>query len=69
MIIKSLEEMEKIVRNNKNLSWDGWDVVSLKWNPGAYTKPNGAYVRGKWYTKFVYPVTETGWNIPDKIVG
>lgn len=69
MVIKSLEEMEKIVAKNKNLSWNGWDVVSLKWNPVAYTKPTGAYIRGKWYTRFVYPVTESGWNIPDRILG
>lgn len=68
MIINSLEQMENIVKRNRQLSWDGWDVVKLQPRPGAWSSPSAAFVKGKWYQKSVYPVTELGWSIPDYIV-
>lgn len=68
MNIKSLEKMEKIVSNNKFLSWNGWDVVSLMPNNTAWMRNDGVFVKGKWYTKRVYEINETGWEIPNKLV-
>jgi hypothetical protein len=68
MNVKSLSQMEKIVKNNRNLSWDGWDVVQTNQNPMAWKSPSGIFIKGKWYTKIVYRVSESGWNIPDKLV-
>lgn len=68
MNITSLEQMENIVSNNKNLSWEGWNVVSLLPNNAAWRRTDGAIVKGKWYTKRVYEITETGWEIPGKLV-
>lgn len=66
MNIKSLEKMESIVRSHKSLSWNGWDVVNIIPNPTAWSKPNGVFVRGRWYIKQVFQVTENGWDIPDR---
>jgi hypothetical protein len=60
--------MENIVANSKSLSWDGWDVISLKKTPGAIMSPQGAFVNGSWYLKDKFVLSETGWEIPDKFV-
>lgn len=69
MNIKSLEKMEAIVAKNNNLYWDGWNVVSILPNKTGWSKPDGIFIKGKWYTKRVYEITETGWEIPSKLVG
>lgn len=66
MIIKNLEQMEKIVSNNSNLSWVGWDVVDRKRSDGARTSVDGVRVKGLWYLQRLYPVTRQGWDIPNK---
>jgi hypothetical protein len=66
MIIKNLEQMEKIVSKNSNLSWVGWDVVDRKRSDGARTSLDGVRVNGLWYLQRVYPVTRQGWDIPNK---
>ena len=68
MKIKSLEQMESIVEKNKALSWDGWNVVSLLPNPTGWMRTDGVFVKNKWYTKRVYEITETGWEIPNKLM-
>jgi hypothetical protein len=69
MNIKSLEKMEAIVKKQRNLSWDGWDVVSTFPNPRGWSRADGVFIKGRWFTKKVYPVTSNGWDIPDKILG
>ena len=69
MNIKSLAQMEKIVKGNRMLSWEGWNVVSVLPNKSAWMRPDGAFIKGKWYSKRVYEITETGWEIPNKLVG
>jgi hypothetical protein len=66
MIIKNLEQMEKIVSKNNNLSWVGWNVVDRKRSDGARTSPDGVRVNGLWYLQRIYPVTRQGWDIPNK---
>ena len=68
MLINSLEQMDKIVDNNPNLSWKGWDVVEMAFDPMAFTKLNAAFVDGKWVRIKTYPITEQGWEIPLKFV-
>lgn len=67
MNISSLEKMEVIVSKSDNLSWNGWDVVESKEDPGAWTKTNAAFVNGKWYRTNKYNLTESGWTIPDRL--
>jgi hypothetical protein len=69
MLIQSLEEMETIVKNNKNLSWDGWTVVSLKPVDSGIMQKDSVFVDNKWYLQKRFELTETGWEIPTKIVG
>lgn len=70
MIVSSLSQMENIVNTNKNLSWDGWDVVSHIKQSDSEFMNNGSFNRknSKWYTKTVYPCRENGWNIPDSVL-
>ena len=66
MKITSLEKMEAIVASNRSLSWHGWDVVELIKAPGAWSKPNAAFVKGAWYYRNVFPIGHDGWSIPSK---
>lgn len=69
MIIKSLNTMEKIVLKNKNLLWDGWDVIDLKESDIAKTSTNGIRVNNKWYLHKRYTPNRNGWDIPNKYRG
>lgn len=69
MIIKNLEQMEKIVSKHNTLSWVGWDVRDLKRSDAGRTATNGIRVNGQWYLQRVYPVTRNGWDIPNKYKG
>jgi hypothetical protein len=67
MLIKSLEEMQTVVENNKSLVWDGWDVVQLTPSALGWMKTNGKYIDGKWYEVRKFTSSENGWDIPDKL--
>lgn len=67
MLINSLTKMERIVQSHPELSWDGWNVVRHKRNPSAQFETNGAFHNGSWHKRFVFPLTENGWSIPDNI--
>lgn len=69
MIIKSLEQMEDIVKNNDNLSWDGWTVLENKTNENGMMSKDGAFVDGKWIVQKRYEATASGWEIPNKLAG
>jgi hypothetical protein len=69
MIIKSLNTMEKIVSKNKNLKWDGWDVIDLKEADIAKTSPKGIRIDNKWYLHKRYSPNRNGWDIPNKYRG
>lgn len=69
MLIKSLEQMEAIVEANKDLSWDGWDVISLSSTDAGFMSKNAIRIKGKWFNKTIYSLTENGWEIPNKIAG
>ncbi len=66
--ITSLAQMENIVRSERSLRWNGWDVEHTTPNPTAWSKPDGVFIRGRWYVKKVFPITESGWEIPGKFV-
>jgi hypothetical protein len=68
VLVKSLKKMEEIVRNDRSLSWRGWDVVHSVPNPAAWSKPDGAFVKGRWYIQKTFEVTSNGWEIPNKFV-
>lgn len=66
MIVNKLETMEAIVRKNRNLRWDGWNVIDLKRSDIARTSPQGIRINGEWYLHKVYTVNSNGWDIPNK---
>ena len=69
MIIKDLNQMEKIVNNNKKvLSWDGWSVVEIYPSEKGRSAVNGAYKNNKWFIKKVFNPSQVGWEIPNKYV-
>jgi hypothetical protein len=68
MQIKSLEQMETIVKSNKALMWDGWTVVNSYPSEKGRTAPQGAFVDGKWHLQRRFVPSKSGWDIPDKFV-
>ena len=68
MLIKSLEQMEKVVSKNYSLSWDGWDVVQSFKDPIAWRNKNAAFIKGKWYSQRRFRLSSDGWEIPNKLV-
>jgi len=69
MLIKSLNEMERIVEKNSSLVWDGWTVVSLQFAKNGMMSKDGVKVNGKWFLQKRFEASSEGWNIPDKLVG
>ena len=67
MLVTNLEDMEKIVDSQKDLSWDGWSVIKYKTNPAAQFNKSGAFRDGKWYSKSIFPLTEKGWSVPNSL--
>ena len=65
MLVSSLTVMEQIVSSRPELEWDGWDVVFYKKNPSAQFDNTGSFKNGSWHKKITYPVSETGWSIPN----
>lgn len=66
MLVKELNKMESIVSKNKQLSWDGWDVVHRYQSDRAWSSTNGVFVNNKWYMEKRYAPSRNGWDIPDK---
>jgi len=66
MLVVSLDQMEKIVDSNSQLSWEGWDVVRHFGN-SSFTDKSACFKNGKWTKRTVYPLTEKGWDIPNSI--
>lgn len=68
MLISSLEQMEKIVSRNRNLRWDGWDVVFSYESDKGRTSKFGARVKGVWHLERRIDLTKNGWDMPKKYV-
>jgi len=68
MLISSLDQMESVVKNNKSLKWDGWDVIHFYPSEKGRTSRWGIRMGNKWFLHKRYPVTEQGWEIPRKFM-
>lgn len=64
VVINSLDVMESIVAKNRNLEWDGWDVVHINPKASSFMKPRAVFRNGEWHVATRYPVTEDGWTVP-----
>jgi|DEB19_MinimDraft_3_1074340.scaffolds.fasta_scaffold00039_38 hypothetical protein len=67
MYIKSLEQMENIVKNNRSLFWSGWDVMHKTKTDKGRTSKNGKFINGKWYIVNKIKLNRDGWYIPEKL--
>lgn len=68
MNIKSLEQMETIVKNNKFLTWDGWTVVNNYRSEKGRSSKFGSYINGKWYITKRFEPSRNGWDIPESFI-
>lgn len=68
MLITNYEYADKIVNENNNLVWNGWDIIEVTPSHNAEFNKNGKIVNGKWSFVKTYPVTESGWEVPKKYV-
>ena len=66
MLISSLDQMEKIVGKNKDLMWEGWDVVHFYPSEKAKTSKFGRRINNKWCITKRFELNERGWDIPHK---
>jgi len=66
MIIRTIEEMEKVVSTSKDLSWDGWTVVRRYKSDKARTSKHGVCIKGVWYIQQRFEPSIDGWNIPEQ---
>ena len=64
-----MNEMDEIVKANKSLSWDGWNVVQMVQDDYAEFLSVGTLdkLTMQWYRKIVFPCTENGWDIPESV--
>jgi hypothetical protein len=66
MVIKTIDEMEKLVSSNKNLFWDGWTVVKIYKSDKARTSSDGVRIKGQWFMQERFAPGPDGWTIPEK---
>ena len=66
MIVTDLDQMERIVAKNKNLVWDGWDVLKTRWHPRGDFYKDGRRIKGNWYRTKRFALTREGWKLPDE---
>lgn len=62
------DEAHKIVDNNKNLFWIGWDIVEYKKDPDSIYKKNAMYINNTWCSVNIYKPNNNGWRVPEKYV-
>lgn len=67
MKISNLDQMEKIVKSNPNLFWEGWDVCTYVDEDGFY-ETDGAYNGEKWMRKKRFELSNGKWEIPDRLM-
>lgn len=67
MLVRNLRKMETIVRKNKNLIWDGYDVIILREHPNPEISVNARFVGGKWWRATAVPLTRRGWMLPNDV--
>ena len=67
MLVTTEQEMQEIMNSRDDLEWDGWNVVKYTKNKNAMYSTDGAYVRGVWMKKRVFPLTQDGWYLPNYI--
>jgi len=67
MLVTDLNYMEHIVSKRQDLEWQGWDVVKYTKSNSAMFSNDGVFKNGTWCKKKIFPITESGWIIPNSI--
>lgn len=61
MIEMTLEQAEKLVEKDKNIEWDGWNLVFYNPNvTSAHLNKKGAFRNGQWVLKNTVAVSGKG---------
>ena len=68
MKIKTVEQMENIVKNNNSLFWDGWSVINKYKSDKARTSKYGKFINGTWYMTKRFEPNIDGWDIPERFI-
>jgi len=63
----NLEQAETLVQSNKNVFWNGWDLVFVNTSVDGFTKKAGIWHEGQWSVKSVIKLSTNGeYNVPGK---
>jgi len=62
------DTIHQIVEKNKNLFWNGWQVVEWRKDPDAFFKKTGLYRNGSWgnVVRRINVDTDGTWKVPTK---
>jgi hypothetical protein len=66
MLITKIEQAELIVSANKQLRWDGWDIIERYESHKGYSNKFGSYINKKWGIDTRFKLTRHGWQLPNK---
>lgn len=63
------EKQADALTRNRNITWEGWDLLIWSPNPHGYTQQRGAYRHGRWGILTRVPVgTDGKWKVPARYV-
>lgn len=66
MINIDYDTAHTIVEKHESLFWNGWDIIEWKQDNLGEMSQDGMLKDGKWGIYKRYPVTENGWDVPNK---
>jgi hypothetical protein len=67
MKIKSIEQIDNIVKTHSNFKWDGWTVV-VEEDGDGYSSVNGVYTENGWKIQKRFECIKGVWDIPDRYI-
>jgi hypothetical protein len=68
VLIVSYEKAQELVKLNKNLYWNGWDIMEWREDSLGEMSKDGILMNGKWGLAKNYKLNEDGWDVPSKYV-
>lgn len=65
----TLQEAEKIVDANSNLTWDGWTIEAFNKDDNACLLTTGRFRNGSWHKVQRFSVNKNGfYDIPNRFI-
>jgi hypothetical protein len=68
MITINYEQAHDVVKNNKFLHWDGWDIVDFKTDANAEFDKRGIRYNNRWGFEKRFSPDHEGWKVPKRYV-